>query len=482
MLLVGAVLYVAVYLILVFFRIQYPFELEWMEGGSLEQVRRILSSQKLYVSPSLEFIPYIYTPFYFYLSAIVSKITGIGFMPLRLVSFVSSMGCFLIIFLIVNQETKSTFSSILASCLFAATFQKSGAFFDIARADSLFLFFLLAAIYLVRFKISPTSYVLAGVLVSLSFLTKQTALIISLPIMFYCVYSNRRCSIFFIATIVIITGISTILLNHIHDGWYNYYIFDLPMQHSIAKRMLLNFWVKDLMLPLPIACIMSLFYILRPACKFKQKELFFYLLIAAGMLGASWISRLNRGGYLNALFPAYAIISILFGLATHTVFQSVQAAPAGKRKLMEIFVYLVCIIQFSLLFYNPFDQIPTRDDIKAGTELVDTIKQMKGDVLVPQHGYLSVLAGKHSYAHWVAILEVVGGLGGEPKEEGKKLENEIAQAIREKRFSAIIQDMDCFKDIERYYTIQRPVFSDETIFWTVTGARTRPQVIYVPKH
>lgn len=254
-----AALYVAAYLILVFFRIQYPFELEWFEGGSLEQIRRILSGQKLYVCPSLEFVPFIYTPLYFYLSAFVSKFLGIRFISLRLVSFTASLGCFFIIFLFVDRETKSRFSAVLASCLFAATFRISSAFFDIARVDSLFLFFLLTALYLVKFKTTLKSYILAGLFISLSFLTKQTALAMSLPILLYYLYIGWRRSFFFVGTVVVIIGLSTLLLNYIHQGWYNFYVFELPSQHSIIKIMFIDFWTKDLIASLFIACVMSVY-------------------------------------------------------------------------------------------------------------------------------------------------------------------------------------------------------------------------------
>ena len=36
-------------------RITYPFELEWMEGGSLEHLMRVLRGERLYLRPSLEF-------------------------------------------------------------------------------------------------------------------------------------------------------------------------------------------------------------------------------------------------------------------------------------------------------------------------------------------------------------------------------------------------------------------------------------------
>lgn len=197
-----ATLYFIAYFILVFYRIQYPFELEWCEGSSVHQVMKILSGEKMYIPPSLEFISLPYTPLYFYISAAVSKVIGIGFVPLRLLSFVSSLGCFFIIFLFVKRETGSNYSGFLASSLFAATFRISGAWFDIARVDSLFLFLLLLSMYSIKLHDSSISLMLAGILVSLSFMTKQTALIISVPIMFYCILVKRYRSIFYFGTIL----------------------------------------------------------------------------------------------------------------------------------------------------------------------------------------------------------------------------------------------------------------------------------------
>ena len=88
----SAVLYVVVFCVIVVSRISYPYELEWMEGGSVDHVKRILSGLQLYVEPDLQFVPFIYTPVYFYVSALFSKLLGIGFFPLRMVSFLSSLG------------------------------------------------------------------------------------------------------------------------------------------------------------------------------------------------------------------------------------------------------------------------------------------------------------------------------------------------------------------------------------------------------
>lgn len=268
-----AILYVAVYLFVAVSRIRYPFVLEWIEGGMLSEVKRILAGEKLYVKPSLNFITFIYAPLYFYVSAFAAKILGEGFMPLRFVSLLSSFGCFSVIYFFVRRETGSAFPAVLSSCLFSATFLIGGSWFDIAKSDSLFMLLLLISLYFIRFGTSAKSYILAGVFISLSFLTKQTALVIFLPLALYCVYHNRRYAFLFIGTTAILIGGSTLLLNYIHDGWYYYYVFALPGQRPdpFLKEMYLGFWFEDLMTPLPIACVMAVFYLVLQF--FNQKKM-----------------------------------------------------------------------------------------------------------------------------------------------------------------------------------------------------------------
>jgi 4-amino-4-deoxy-L-arabinose transferase-like glycosyltransferase len=479
LLLFVAIYFIAAYLILAFLRIRYPFELEWMEGACVDHVLRILSGERLYVSPSLEFIPFMYTPLYFYLSAAVSKIIGVGFAPLRLVSFVSSLGSLVLIFLFVWKETGSRFWGVLSSSLFAATFRISGAWFDIARADSLFLFLTLAGLYLIRFKDSSKSYLLAGLLFSLSFLSKQTALIVSLPIMLYCVLSDRRRSIYFIGTVVVIIAASTYILNYIHDGWYAYYVSELPRGKPIERSLFASFWTKDIASALPIAFILSLFYIFVQFRDPKKRNRLFYLLMLIATLGGAWVTRLRLGSYDNVLMPAYAALSILFGLGAYEGFQRIRAASTNKRGLMEIGIYIVCIIQFLILTYNPQRQVPGKEDVEAGRVLIATMAEIPGEVLMPYHSFLPTLAGKRSHAHHQAVSDIMVGDDGPIKD---KLYDEMVQAIGRQRFDALILDSPWFPKLtEKYYKPDRMLFDHPDVFWTVTGMRTNPQIIYVPR-
>lgn len=474
-----AALFIVFYLLVALLRIGYPFELEWMEGASVDHVLRILSGDRLYVAPSLEFIPFIYTPLYFYASAVVSKIVGTGFLPLRLLSLVSSVGCFFIIFLIVKRETKSTFAALLAPSLFAATFVISGAWFDIGRVDSLFLLLLLAGLYLIKFKQFPMSYILAGALVSLAFLTKQMALIVFVPMAAYLFLVDRRRCAYFIGPVLFIVAVSTVLLDWTHGGWYTYYVFKLPAQHALVKSMWLEFWSVDIMSKLSIAFVVSIFCVLSRAFHSKKGDCLFYFLILVGMLVASWLARVHSGGYLNVLFPAYAALSILFGLAVHTALEFIQALSSDRRRMLEPYFYFVCVVQFALLLYNPFAQIPTKEDREAGRAFINTVAQLPGDILMPYQGYLPSLCGKKCCAHEGAINDFRKAHDGPIK---AKLMDEISRALTERRFDWVVLNVPWFPEVlERHYVRWRPVFYRKDVFWPATGFQTRPELIFVAK-
>ena len=84
-------------------------------------------------------VTYAGRPLYYYVGALSCRVFGTGLFALRLVSFVSSLGCFGVLYAIVQRDTGSRLLGIFGLSLFAATFELSGAWFDIARVDSLAL-------------------------------------------------------------------------------------------------------------------------------------------------------------------------------------------------------------------------------------------------------------------------------------------------------------------------------------------------------
>ena len=67
---------IGVYLFIAASRMAYPFTLEWVEANSFNHVVRVMQGQPLYVAPSYDFIPLIYTPLYFYVTAPLALLSG----------------------------------------------------------------------------------------------------------------------------------------------------------------------------------------------------------------------------------------------------------------------------------------------------------------------------------------------------------------------------------------------------------------------
>jgi hypothetical protein len=458
--------YVALYLFIAIRRMAYPFELEWMEGGAVDHVRRILAGQPLYVPPSLDFVPYTYTPLYFYVSAAVARLTGIGMFPLRLVSFLASIGSMALIAWIVRRRTGGWTAPILAVALFAATYRAAGAWFDIARVDSLFLLFVLGAIAALQVRPSQTAGIVAGILIGLSFFTKQAGITIGTPIVIAAIVRDRRMGIVCAASSVALVTGGIIGLDRVSGGWFSFYVFRLPSLHGIVRKMLLDYWTLDLGRRFLIGCVLT--SVLFASRHLARRERLTLGVIAAGMIGGTYVVRIRAGSYDNTLMPAYAMIAILSGMAL----------PIVARPGRAILGYGAWLAQFALLLYNPAPQLPTRADLIAGRALVERIRQVEGPVYIPCHGYLAAMAGKPTHAQMMALGDALRSPRPDVRD---RLNAEVTQAIREHRFAAIIQDGDWLPELERYYAPTGPVFQDEKVFWTRTGLRTRPQLIFLPR-
>src|SRR5262249_60052570 len=124
---------------------------------------------------------------------------GLGFFALRLVSFLAALGCLAALFVIARRETGSALGGLLAAGLFAATYRLSGAWLDIARVDSLFLFLLLTAIALAQGG-DEAEQIAGGVCLALAFIAKQSA-IAALPVMLVWLLPARRRPAFVITAV-----------------------------------------------------------------------------------------------------------------------------------------------------------------------------------------------------------------------------------------------------------------------------------------
>jgi 4-amino-4-deoxy-L-arabinose transferase-like glycosyltransferase len=478
----GAACFFVLFLAGAVLRMRYPFELEWMEGGSLAQVERILAGQGVYVSPTIEYVPFIYPPLYFCVSAVAAWVLGPGFLPLRLVSLLSALGCFGLVFAIVKRETGCGVCAFVAGGVLAATYRICGDWFDVARVDSLCMFLTLAALYFARIG-RGGSLIGAGLLFSMAFLTKQVVLAPFLSIALFYLLANRRGALFLVGAAVPASLIAVLCLDRVSQGWYSFYTFALPAQHMVRHTLSLAglFTLYFVTLPISLCLVGSAVFMLLPQeSEHAPRPRLFYALAGAGMFIASAAGWANPGGYLNVLMPACGALAVLCGLGMAKALELAAGASAGRRALGRCVVYSACVFQLAVLLYVP--SVPSQEDQNAGEWLVAELREVNGDVFVPAHGYLAVLAGKTGSAHSVALRELSGGFGGEETTVWPEVYADLCRALEDRRYGLVLVFSDDYREeIERTYVLDGRVFDDEWVFWTVSGFRRRPEYKYVPR-
>lgn len=446
-----SIYYILTFLFISLSRINYPFELEMMEGGMLENVIRLIEGKAIYTEPSIDYIPFIYPPLYFYLSQISLKIFGQSFFSLRLISFISTLISFYIIFSFVKKETGNWIYPIASVGIFSAVFQITGFWFDLARVDSLFLMFLFATIYFLRFYEKNSGLFLSAVFALLGFLTKQTMIIIIIPIFLYLLINYKVRALYFILPFLIGITISTVLLNYNTNGWYLFWMYEIPASQEWNFKYLLSFWSYDVFKHTSIIFLFSIIWLLYLIKDKDKKTMTFYLTLTIGIITAVWMQRLHLGGFVNANIPFYAIFSMIFLIGLNFILKKIEIKSVNKHTVLIIF-YLIIMSQLLALNYNPFKAIPTKEDLNAGKKLVEKIKNIDGEIFIPNHNYLLRFAGKKTYAHWVGFLDLMIS-----KSKWKeKLEQDLEQKLSTAFFKVIIVNDDfSYHYLEKYYEKKR---------------------------
>jgi len=462
-------------------RIRYPFALEWMEGGMVDHVRRVLAGAPLYGEPTLEFTPFIYPPLYTWVSAAASTVMGVSFSTLRGVSLTATVGCLLLIYSYVRRETGSMAAPLLAAGLFASTFALNGRWFDLARVDSLFLLLVLWGAYTLRFH-GRRGSVAAGVLFALAFLTKQTALPIALVLIGRDLLVRRgRKRWLFGAVFATLAGGSVLLLNWLTDGYFYYYIFELPQGHRLVEGELLRFWTRDMLQPLGIAwgvILLVLWRTRRP----KDGAPWFLVAFLVGMVGTAWMSRFHTASFVNVLMPAHAAISIGAAIGFHHLFLASRERDKSRwHHLQAAIVGIACVAQFALLARDPRHTVPRPEDAQAGRAFLERLAEIEGPILLTSRGYILSRIGKDTWAHDMALRDV---LRSHRTQRRKELEQSIRTRIRSGEFGAILLDSErsWFQAdvLSRYELVESPLEAANG-FWPRSGYRTRPHLLYLPK-
>ncbi|MEQ1574423.1 MAG: hypothetical protein ABL993_09280 [Vicinamibacterales bacterium] len=489
-LLLASAYYLAVVIVLAVLRIPYKFELERVEGSIVDQIARVLHGLPIFVEPSLEQIAYLYTPLYYYVSALASSILGLGFTAPRLITFASTLGCLGLSYLLVFRETKSRVCAFVSVGLFSATFRIGGAWFDLARVDMLYVFLAFLGLFLTRVTRRPWGQAWAGVAFFLAFFTKQPAAFIAVAAAIYpASYLRGWARISMLSTFCVLAIASTWLMDQLTGGWYWYYVVHLGSLHEMREGVLFQFWTRDLMGTMSIPCLLSCVVFWPRGTPEEKERAAFFGLWFLGACAASWSARLHTGGYINTVIPAYLAVCVAGTLGLHRMSRYYfdghdnLSVPSIRGHAVSVAVIGLLMAHFVASYYNPLTQLPSRDDERGGEKLLRVIQSFPGEVYLADHGFLHTMAGKGTYAQGLTVWDILRADGD--IQQGR-LATEIREALALRRFDAIILDDEQWfeeLDLDRHYRLAGRVFAPEEahVFYPVTGGHTRPDYLFVPR-
>jgi hypothetical protein len=413
-------------------RVWYPYELEWLESGMVEHVRRLLGGHSTYAQPSVDFVTFPYPPMTTLTGALLSWPFGAKFWELRLVSTLASLGTFAILVQIVRAETKKWMPAFAAAGIYAASYRLCGAWFDVAKPDALFLFFCVAGVALLRESRSTRNIAFGGAVLGLAVMTKQTALLVVFALVFHLLATRQwRHTLTFVPAVVTPIVLISAIFMAISGRWYSFFVWDLLREHSEITQSRWLFITRD-MRPLWFCgalIVVSLPYWIRRS---EFSTTLFYACVAASLIIGAWVSRLHSGGYDNVLMPSVLAIALVAGISAGRLLdhrrQTIALAAIG----------IMFLLQLDALRYDVSDQVPTAAQRSGTANAIATIRVINGDVLVFAHPTYGVLAGKPSHASLGGVADV---LRGTDEQSANAMRTSLDEAIHSGRFAAIALDL-----------------------------------------
>lgn len=115
----------------------------------------------------------------------------------------------------------------------------------------------------------------------------------------------------------------------------------------------------------------------------------FYTLALLAFLGASWQTRLHKGGWPNTLIPAYTMLATVCGLGVHISLTQVTRfthridVPALSPSLGRLLLLVLILLQFISLAYMPLVYVPSADDRSCAEQTIEAFESMDTPLFSP---------------------------------------------------------------------------------------------------
>jgi hypothetical protein len=451
---VVAALPVALFLRAAIGRLHYPFPLEELEGPMLLAAERIAHGLPLYVAPNIHFIPYMYAPGYSYVAGwLVRWMGGPGFLPLRLLSLLATCVSFALLYGMVLLEAPKAESrrpvlrhaaALAAAGAYATAYPWTRWWFDLGRVDSFYVCLFLLAVFVTRLTMDRLP-VVAAVAWLLAFLAKQTILPVGVVALCYDWRQPRR-MLAGAGSLLVLAGISFLWLNHGTDGWFHFYAFSVPRANAdLVLRPAVFYWPSVILAPYGVALALVLLAVLLTRPRWQDARTRFYAMTTGTVLALCWFLQAHSGATANTAMPAYAMLSLLFGISLVRLDAYFAARGLEAARVAMLAAAVLPLVSWA---YQPHDIIPPRGLVDAHLRRVAWIRSFAGDIYEPEHPSEAIVAGKPWRPDAAALHDALAAL---PVEDRQALIARIRQTVDDpQHMDAILLERLPAEELKRY--------------------------------
>ncbi len=436
-------------------RVLYPYDLEWMEGGLLTHAARISDGLGIYVEPSADFIPYLYTPLYPGLVAALGSVFGITYALGRIISLLSIAGILaLATYAIVVDADKrdrglAWLGAVMAAGFIAATYPWLEGWYDLVRADSLFLAMVIGGLVGVRRWARAgegwsghARIGAAAALLGLSFFCKQTGFLFVATGGFVLLALNWRRLPIYIAVAGVIGLGGTALLNRTTGGWFWTYAFEVHQAHDFHmprfwksfENIFDQFPMMTAVIFAALSCVVTTSVIDRKLPRSASGLLMWSFVFGVScVVGA--VGWGTQWAHFNAYMPAMVTGAIACGAALPALagcVDSWRGRPSFLPRGVAFVAAAAMAAQLVASRWNPHEWIPRDADRAAGDRLIAHLASIEGDIYAPYHPWYGKLAGKRTWVHRMGVADVTYG--------NKWKVARLSEMMRARYWSAILLD------------------------------------------
>ncbi|MEO5617017.1 MAG: glycosyltransferase family 39 protein [Candidatus Eisenbacteria bacterium] len=483
---------IAAFLWLSALRLMSPIELGNGEGMMLDNAIRVASGQRLYVEPTLRFIPFVYMPLYPVMLAPFINLLGPALWQGRLVDLLSTLGFIAIVIYAIRRETGNLLPGVASAGIFVMGHGLTRGGYDVVRPDPVMLMLAFAGLAILRFSTTPRGAILAGAVSGLAFFAKQHGLLFAFGGMAYLLFHDRRRLMHYTIAVSAVAGGGFLLLSLWLGPWFRFYVHEVPSLWSEFSRGRIRDYFADIVLgkfgalSIPVAMVMAIRYYSGR----RGPEWIWHWTAVAG-LATGVLSTLDPYAYYHVLMPTIAAFAVSGPVAMYRLGQRLGAGSAVPGAPIPAAVCVVLALQFIPLTYPMRTLLPRPGAQETYVATIKKLRELPGPILMPYHGYYATMAGKGMGMTVLPLDDIIRAKGNSLLKRDPQYFERMFDSLRTgPNRPTIVSDtvfakagdasLDLWRSLEGSYRLAGDMGDLIDRLRPLAGARNAPTWIFVP--